>query len=75
LPPIIPDQADDSQSPGGTVTPLSMPPRSECWRRIRLAQSLLSHRPASPATSQLVIRVLDGWYPDGAVPAQREATP
>lgn len=73
--PIIPDRADASQRPGGNVTPLTIPSRTELWRRLRLAQSLLSHRPACPATSALVIEVLDGHHAPGVVPPQREPSP
>jgi hypothetical protein len=73
LPPIIPDQADSfhapDQGPDIPVTPISVPTRTELWYRVRLAQSLLSHRPPTIETAQVVSRVLDGWRPDDAVPA------
>lgn len=45
---------------GGDVVPLTVPGRSELWRRVRLARSLLSHRFAASADVELLRRVLDG---------------
>lgn len=65
--PIIADQPDRHHRSGEVVS-LFVPSHEECWRRIRLAQSLLSHRLPGPETTRTVIRVLDGWWPDGSVP-------
>lgn len=42
------------------VTPINIPSRTELWYRVQLAKSLLGHRPLSPDTAALVLRVLDG---------------
>lgn len=43
------------------VTPIIAPSRAECWRRIRVAESILAHRPVLPETTrQELLRVLRG---------------
>lgn len=42
------------------VVPINVPARSELWHRQQLAKSLLSHRPYSPETAQLVLDILNG---------------
>lgn len=42
-------------------TPIDCPPRGELWRRIRLAESILGHRPIVPeSTRQELLQVLRG---------------
>lgn len=56
------------------VVPIIAPSRAECWRRIRLAESILGHRALVPETTrQELLRVLRGEsvaaaeeVPDGA---------
>lgn len=41
--------------------PIDCPPRSELWRRIRLAESILEHRTVVPETTrQELLQVLRG---------------
>lgn len=42
------------------IVPITVPLRSELWRRLRLAESLLSHRPLTEGTRCEVLRVLRG---------------
>ena len=43
------------------VVPINVPSRAECWRRIRLAESILAHRTIAPeATRQERLKVLRG---------------
>lgn len=44
----------------GDVVPLTVPRRSDLWRRVQLARALLSHRFADSADVELLRRVLDG---------------
>lgn len=42
-------------------TPIDCPPRGELWRRIRVAESILAHRPIVPETTrQELLQVLRG---------------
>jgi hypothetical protein len=49
------------------MLPINTPPRSELWQRCQLAKSILSHRPCSAETTQLLLAILDGTVPDGSV--------
>lgn len=43
------------------VTPIFAPSRAECWRRIRVAESILEHRALVPESIRLeLLRVLRG---------------
>jgi hypothetical protein len=43
------------------VVPINAPSRAECWRRIRLAESILEHRTIAPdATRRELLKVLRG---------------
>lgn len=43
------------------VVPIIAPSRAECWRRLRLAESILAHRTIVPeSTRQELLRVLRG---------------
>lgn len=43
------------------VTPIFAPSRAECWRRIRLAESILEHRAIAPeSTRRDLLKVLRG---------------
>lgn len=43
------------------IDPVELPPPEECWRRIRLAESILGHRPIVPETTrQELLQVLRG---------------
>jgi hypothetical protein len=45
----------------GFVVPFDCPPRSELWRRIRVAESILEHRSIVPETTRLeLLKVLRG---------------
>lgn len=45
----------------GEVVPIFAPSRAECWRRIRVAESILEHRSVLPETTrQELLRVLRG---------------
>lgn len=50
----------DAGAPGASVTPIAIPPRHDLWQRIALAKAVLGHRPLTPATAALLLRVLDG---------------
>lgn len=45
------------------AAPLTMPTRTELWRRNQLALSVLAHRPYTPETAALLERVLRGGPP------------
>lgn len=43
------------------VVPIGAPSHGECWRRLRLAESILEHRTLLPeSTRQELLRVLRG---------------
>jgi hypothetical protein len=43
------------------VVPINIPSRAECWRRIRLAESILEHRTIAPdGTRRELLKVLRG---------------
>jgi hypothetical protein len=43
------------------VVPIWAPSRAECWRRIRLAESILEHRTLAPdATRRELLNILRG---------------
>lgn len=43
------------------VVPINAPSRAECWRRIRVAESILEHRTIAPeGTRQDLLKVLRG---------------
>jgi hypothetical protein len=43
------------------VLPINVPSRAECWRRIRLAESILEHRTIAPdGTRRELLKVLRG---------------
>jgi hypothetical protein len=43
------------------VVPIIAPSRAECWRRIRVAESILEHRTIAPDTTRReLLRVLRG---------------
>jgi len=43
------------------VVPINAPSRAECWRRIRVAESILEHRTIAPdATRRELLKVLRG---------------
>jgi hypothetical protein len=47
--------------PKAEVIPITVPSRAECWRRIRLAESILEHRTLAPdATRRELLKVLRG---------------
>lgn len=43
------------------VVPINAPSRAECWRRIRVAESILEHRTIAPETTRReLLKVLRG---------------
>lgn len=52
-------------------TPIGTPPRGELWRRIRVAESILAHRPIVPeSTRQELLKVLRGESVSAADPKE-----
>lgn len=53
------------------VVPINVPSRAECWRRIRLAESILEHRTlADDGTRRDLLRVLRGESVGAAEPGE-----
>lgn len=53
----------------GEVVPIGSPSRAELWRRLRLAESIVSHRSIKPESlRQELLRVLRGE--PGSVPKE-----
>jgi hypothetical protein len=53
------------------VVPINVPSRAECWRRIRLAESILEHRTIAPeGTRRDLLKVLRGEAVAGTEPGE-----